>query len=434
MTTDAVQDGSSPESMRASPSPDDIIAAFLEQQDDLAMYGQSQEYHSPPVNSFPSPSSDRVFSQSNAYTGATSPRPLPAFQHESPLPSPPVSRPGSPSGRFKTAPRHGRTCSYPKKTGKHGGAQVRRHNTLGGTGPKGHMAQSPMIPRKPEDWEPWKNIIHQLYIVQNHILKDIIVIMENTYHFKATPKMYKNQFVRWNFFKYAIKRRSPRSGTDTCSDPASPESTGEHWMMDHDDDHNKAEEMQTSAAAALCNDCDSPVDAYPSDCLDDDNSPSSVTQDDELFRFCLDTESFSLAQQMIMNDAESKELGARWNKGDYGPDFAQRLEGLYNKVTARAMMEDSIQFMFSEEVLKAVKSIYCGWMGDYYESTQQWSEAIEWKKRGLSMTWNHQYVACSMRLEELMRDHGLFEEAEELRRARMNIGWSSRSGISPVLV
>jgi len=189
MTTDAVQDGYSPESMRSSPSPDDIIAAFLEQQDDIVMYEQSREYYSTPVNSFPSPSSDKVFSQSNAYTGARlspSPRPWSGFQQDSQLPSPPVSRSASPSESDKAAPRHRRTSFYPNKTGKDGGTRVRRHTTLGGVSSKGHMAHCPMVPRKAEDWEPWKNVIHQLYIVQNHILKDIIVIMENTYQFKAT--------------------------------------------------------------------------------------------------------------------------------------------------------------------------------------------------------------------------------------------------------
>ncbi|KAK0648899.1 hypothetical protein B0T16DRAFT_409049 [Cercophora newfieldiana] len=72
---------------------------------------------------------------------------------------------------------------------------------------------NPVIPRRAEDWEPWKTILHELYITQNRILRDIIVIMETNYNLRATPKMYKNQFARWNFFKYAIKRR-PRNRSD----------------------------------------------------------------------------------------------------------------------------------------------------------------------------------------------------------------------------
>lgn len=421
MTTDALQEGASPESMPGSPSPDDIIKAFLEQQDDILMYGQSQEYYPMPANSFPSPSSDegsyaygKIGSESISYTGAR----LGPSLRPSQLPSPPQSPSRSPSGSDTVASRHRRTSSYPRKTGRHGGTHVRRRTTLG-ISAKGHMTHSPMIPRKAEDWEPWKSVIHQLYIVQNHILKDIIVIMENTYNFKATPKMYKNQFARWNFFKYAIKRRS-HTETDTGSDSTSPESTGEPWMTDQD---HQPEEMQV-ATPGFRIEHDSPVDAYPSLSLDD--SPSAYQEPpyclqyprSELGPFSHDSEFTSLAQQIIMNDPESKDLGTRWRRGDFGPDFAQRLEVLLNKVIS---MESSGQD--SEDVLKAMRNIYCGWMSDYYESAQQWSEVIEWKKKGLALTSNRQYVACSMRLEELMRDHGLSHEAEELRRKRMDIGW-----------
>lgn len=192
MTTDALQEGASPESMPGSPSPDDIIKAFLEQQDDILMYEQSQEYHSTPVNSFPSPSSEQGAyghaKHDETYTGARlspSSKSLVGFQPDSQLPSPPQSPSGSPSGGDTIASRHRRTSSYPKKAGTSGRIHVRRHTTLA-TSSKGRMAHGPMVPRKADDWEPWKNIIHQLYIVQNHILKDIIVIMESTHNFKAT--------------------------------------------------------------------------------------------------------------------------------------------------------------------------------------------------------------------------------------------------------
>ncbi|EGO55027.1 hypothetical protein NEUTE1DRAFT_85086 [Neurospora tetrasperma FGSC 2508] len=435
MTTDAVQEGTGPEPMSVSPTPDDIIAAFLARQDDIVMYGQSQEDYSVPEQSFSSLSMDKsphgqqehLFTPSNTFTDALLSPPsmsLVGFQRDFQLPSPPQSRSASPSGSDETAPRHRRTSSYPRKTGRNGGAHVRRHTTLS-TSSKGHMAHIPMVPRKAEDWEPWKNVIHQLYIVQNHILKDIIVIMENTYHFKATPKMYKNQFARWNFFKYAIKRRS-RSGTDTCSGSDASESTEQPWMIDQ---NHKPEDMQADTPI-FRNDCDGPLDAYPSHYLDD--SPSEPpycfpSSQEELVPFCLDSQISSFAQHIIMNDPDSKDLATRWNRGDFGPDFAQRLHSLYNKVTA---MSDSSQS--SEKVSKAIQRVYCGWMSDYYESTQQWSEVFEWKKKGLSMTSNQQYVACSMRLEEMMRDHGSPEEAEDLRRARMDIGWLM-SGVLPSL-
>lgn len=199
-----------------------------------------------------------------------------------------------------------------------------------------------------------------------------------------------------------------------------------------DQDH-KPEEMQADTLF-FRNDCGSHLDAYPSHHLDDRLSASQEpsyrfqSSQEEPIPFYLDSQISSLAQQMIMNDLEGKDLATKWNRSDFGPDFAQRLQGLYNKTTA---MSDSGQV--SEKVSKAIQHIYCGWMSDYYESTRQWSEMFEWKKRGLSMTSNQQYVACSMRLEELMRDHGSPGEAEELRRARMDIGWLMSGGVLPSL-
>ncbi|KAK3366535.1 Clr5 domain-containing protein [Podospora didyma] len=69
---------------------------------------------------------------------------------------------------------------------------------------------TPFVPRRAEDWEPWKGVFHELYITHNRILKDIIAIMETTYNFEKMPKMYKNQFARWSFFKYTVKKR-PRA-------------------------------------------------------------------------------------------------------------------------------------------------------------------------------------------------------------------------------
>ncbi|KAK0712958.1 hypothetical protein B0T26DRAFT_650033 [Lasiosphaeria miniovina] len=74
----------------------------------------------------------------------------------------------------------------------------------------------PLVPRRAEDWEPWKSVLHELYITQNRILRDIIMFMETNYNLKATPKMYKNQFARWGFFKYAVKTR-PRARAHRAS-------------------------------------------------------------------------------------------------------------------------------------------------------------------------------------------------------------------------
>jgi hypothetical protein len=45
---------------------------------------------------------------------------------------------------------------------------------------------NPIIPRRAEDWEPWKTILHELYITQNRILRDIITIMDTNYNLRAT--------------------------------------------------------------------------------------------------------------------------------------------------------------------------------------------------------------------------------------------------------
>lgn len=51
---------------------------------------------------------------------------------------------------------------------------------------QGHSSHLPIIPRKAEDWDPWKNVLYELYITQNRILRDIINIMDTTYNLKAT--------------------------------------------------------------------------------------------------------------------------------------------------------------------------------------------------------------------------------------------------------
>ncbi len=44
----------------------------------------------------------------------------------------------------------------------------------------------PIIPRKVKDWDPWKGVLHELYITQNRILRDIIGIMETKHNLRAT--------------------------------------------------------------------------------------------------------------------------------------------------------------------------------------------------------------------------------------------------------
>ncbi|KAK1830411.1 hypothetical protein QBC39DRAFT_260932 [Podospora conica] len=71
----------------------------------------------------------------------------------------------------------------------------------------GSSSSGLFVPRRAEDWEPYKEILFDLYIKKNIILKEVIVTMEQKHNLKATPKMYKNQLARWEYFKYAIKER-----------------------------------------------------------------------------------------------------------------------------------------------------------------------------------------------------------------------------------
>ncbi|KAK4124378.1 hypothetical protein N657DRAFT_689935 [Parathielavia appendiculata] len=114
----------------------------------------------------------------------------------------------------------GKASGTQQKSGRHGGK--------GGSSKAGILKAAkaiqvpgqPIIPRKVQDWEPWKGVLYELYITQNRILRDIIDIMETKHNVRATPKMYKNQFARWGFFKYSIKGR-PRAKAESPTDLSS---------------------------------------------------------------------------------------------------------------------------------------------------------------------------------------------------------------------
>ncbi|KAK4035131.1 hypothetical protein C8A01DRAFT_38405 [Parachaetomium inaequale] len=66
----------------------------------------------------------------------------------------------------------------------------------------GQSSQQPVPaayrPSKPEDWEPYRDIIAHLYNTMNMKLKDVMSEMQMTYNFKATEKQYKTQLKKWN--------------------------------------------------------------------------------------------------------------------------------------------------------------------------------------------------------------------------------------------
>jgi len=118
-----------------------------------------------------------------------------------------------------------------QRSGKHGG----KGGTSKASQLKGPPAPGqPIVPRKNQDWEPWKGVLYELYITQNRILRDIINIMETKHNLRATSKMYKNQLARWGFFKYAIKGRS-RAKAESPNDHSSDDSLDNALVLSRDE-------------------------------------------------------------------------------------------------------------------------------------------------------------------------------------------------------
>jgi hypothetical protein len=82
---------------------------------------------------------------------------------------------GTPAGKAGSAQQQG---SRPGRHGK-GGASKASHKAPPAPG-------QPIIPRRVEDWDPWKGVLYELYITQNRILRDIIGIMETKHNLRAT--------------------------------------------------------------------------------------------------------------------------------------------------------------------------------------------------------------------------------------------------------
>lgn len=90
-----------------------------------------------------------------------------------------------PPSKFAQAASRRISAAAHAKSGRPGG------KTPGASTPlKGFRTPAPLptpaVPRRAEDWEPWKGVLHELYITQNRILRDIIVIMDTNYNLRAT--------------------------------------------------------------------------------------------------------------------------------------------------------------------------------------------------------------------------------------------------------
>lgn len=87
---------------------------------------------------------------------------------------PPQRLSGTPAGKASSAQQQG------PRSGRHGkGASKAGHKAPPAPG-------QPIIPRRVEDWDPWKGVLYELYITQNRILRDIIGIMETKHNLRAT--------------------------------------------------------------------------------------------------------------------------------------------------------------------------------------------------------------------------------------------------------
>ncbi|KAK4186340.1 hypothetical protein QBC35DRAFT_387434 [Podospora australis] len=73
------------------------------------------------------------------------------------------------------------------------------------------MEEKPLVPSSSADWEAKKSVIKELYMDQNQILNDVMKTMLETHKFRATARMYKGQFQKWNWMKY--NKSGAASGT-----------------------------------------------------------------------------------------------------------------------------------------------------------------------------------------------------------------------------
>ena len=124
------------------------------------------------------------------------------------------------------------------------------------------------------------------------------------------------------------------------------------------------------------------------------------------------------AAKLVLQDPEADALATQWLNMQFEPDFAQRAEAFYLQIQAR--IEAGYVPPGMERLMN---SLLLGWLNDYYETQEDWPKVFEWGKKGLAFADNEQYVIWSVNLEQLMRRHGSVEEADELRKMRLESEW-----------
>lgn len=132
----------------------------------------------------------------------------------------------------------------------------------------------------------------------------------------------------------------------------------------------------------------------------------------------VEAQSVYWAQHLIMQDPESDQLCERWLQRDFPPDFGPRVEAYIEK--AKALGDAGI---LPEHFSKMIECLYIGWLNDYYETIEDWPRMFEYGRRGLAMATAEQYQLWSSHLEDLMRIHGSVEEADEMRKQRLEHEW-----------
>lgn len=132
----------------------------------------------------------------------------------------------------------------------------------------------------------------------------------------------------------------------------------------------------------------------------------------------VESQSVYWAQHLVMNDPESDNLAEFWMYRNFPDEFAPRCEAYIAKV--RALGESG---MLPAGYARMMECLYIGWLNDYYESMEDWPKVFEYGRKGLALAGGEQYQVWSIHLEGLMREHGSEEEAEELRRRRLEHEW-----------
>ncbi|KAK1507461.1 hypothetical protein CTAM01_02573 [Colletotrichum tamarilloi] len=76
-------------------------------------------------------------------------------------------------------------------------------------------------PSRESDWEDRKEILYDLYMLKNLSLGKVVEEMSNVHSFRASERMYKRRFMKWEWFKYLTKRfqatsSKPGSKVERC--------------------------------------------------------------------------------------------------------------------------------------------------------------------------------------------------------------------------